>query len=87
LLAHGNESRAKSQRDDGAQEESARVEADNDIDLLGRRRGAGVGCDVVDKVRYEGLKSDGIPEDRENVQENDALFDASISWQRDKRCS
>ena len=73
LLADGHERGAEPHRDDGPQEETPRIEANNDINLLRRRLRDRMRGETVHKVRDERLKPDGVAEEREDVQENDTL--------------
>ena len=77
LLADGHERGAEPQRDDGPQEESSRVQADNDIDLLRGGLADGVRGQSVHEVRNEGLKSNRISKEGKYVQEDNALF---VKW-------
>ena len=74
FLADRHERGAESHRDDGPQEESSRVQADDDIDLLRGGLADGVRGQSVHEVRNEGLESNRISKEGEDVQEDNALF-------------
>jgi hypothetical protein len=68
-LADGDEGGTEAHGDDGAEEEATGVEADNDVGL-----DTGVdGGDVRDEVGDEGLESERVTEEGEDVEEGDAL--------------
>ncbi len=67
LFPHGHERGAQPHRNDGPEEEASRIQADDNIDLLRGRLGDGVRSQPVHEVRDEGLETDGVPEEREDV--------------------
>lgn len=67
-LADGDEGGAEAHGNDGAEEEAARIKADNHV-----RLGRELLRDVRDEVRHEGLERVGVAQDREDVEEGDAL--------------
>ena len=73
LFAHGHKRSAESHCNDGSNKEAPRVQAYDDINFSGGRLGDGMRVQPVHEVRDEGLKTDGIPEERENVQKDDPL--------------
>lgn len=72
-LADRDKRSAEAHRNDRAQEEPARIEAYDDINLLRGRLGDDLRCNVVHEVRNQCLKCDRIAEDGEDVKENNAL--------------
>jgi hypothetical protein len=73
LLTNWSKRSAESESDCGTEEESAGVEADDDVDFRGGSFGQGLDEDVAEEGVEEELEMDGVEEEGEDVEEEDAL--------------
>lgn len=73
LLADRDKRSTEPHGDNGSEEEAARIEADHDIDFLRGRRGDCLRGEMIDEVGDQCLERDRVTEDREDIQEDDAL--------------
>lgn len=73
-LPHRHERRPKPQSNDRAKQKSTRIKTDDDINLFAGRVGDGVRGEVVDEVCDQCFESYRVSQEREEVEENDALY-------------